>query len=782
MHSAATSAPVSPTTPATSSINRITAGMVFLSGVAGLIYEVVWTRLFSDIVGSAAVAMTVVFSVFLAALALGALGMGRIRVFGSRALRWYIALELGIALVGLMTSLCLISGRFWMAGHLPRADGGWLSLVLMLAPAILLIGPPALLMGGTLPVILNAARGWAMPRDVATRIYGWNTLGGALGALSTGLFLIWVVGIRGTLLTALLLNVAAAGIAAVIHARLRRTPVAGGTLGIEDVTVAGRQGAVSRAAWVWGGLAFWSGFTVLGYEILWGRMAKFLLGDRTMAISSLLFVFITCLGLGSLVTRWVARRWTDGSPRGVLRLTAALLLAAAALHFLLVPVALQTVAGGGLGSIIPVTTDLRARLAAIILLIAPPTLALGIVFPLLIWSAARLDEQPGRVVGLLYFVNMAGATSGAVLTTYALCRWVGTMSSFLVLTVLSVALAIGLLFFSVRLLRWKLALIPLVVAGLLAGAAHFPRSLVIVRDDERLLASGEDEYGVQVLVSTPEGHLRVRNNRLHLVYDFGHPQTAYAQQMPAHLAALLAADCSRVINIGTGYGITAGTFTLYPGVQSLETVEIIPFLARRQDAFAAGNFGYRADPRTRIIEGDGRFHLLQAREPYDIISVNVLDPYLPGSSALFTVDFWREARQRLKPGGVYTQLLWGSDVPRLLKGLQTVFPRILLFPCYGGTSLNVICFRDPPLDTMLDLHYERLTREAQQQMEALMGRPILEGVPELLRQSLVTAQTLAPHVAAEKGRLHTDDFPILEFRWAHGVSGVPVFDSPLVSQ
>jgi spermidine synthase len=754
--------------------------IVFLSGIAGLIYEVIWTRLFSDIVGSTAIAMTVVFSVFLAAMAIGALLFGRSRRFGPAALRSYGGLEIVIALSGLLTSACLIGGRFWITAHLPRADGGWSSLGLMLGPALLLVGPPALFMGGTLPLILNAVRGWTTPRGLVTNLYGWNTLGGAMGALSTGLYLIWVLGIRGTLLLALALNVAA-GVGALLLARRLRQRLGSDVLE-EQPLEAGTAAPTSPASRLWMALAFLNGFTVLGYEILWGRMAKFLLGDRTMAISVLLFVFITCLGLGSLLTRRLASRWTDGTAPGALRMAAWLMLAASALHLLLVPVALHTVEGSGLVAWLPIHSHLGARILAIIILIAPPTLALGMVFPLLIWSAQDLNRLPGRVVGLLYFVNMAGATMGAVAASYALCPWVGTLGGFLALTILCVLAAVSLHALHQPARGRKILVIGGALAVLAMGGMAFPRSLVMVRPGETLLDATEDEYGVQVMVSTPEGYLRVRNNRLHLVYDFGHPQTTYAQQMPAHLALLLAAGCERVINIGTGYGITAGTFTLYPDVQEVETVEIIPFLARRQAAFGQGNFDYAKDPRVRIIEGDGRFHLLRSRQPYDVISVNVLDPYLPGSSALFTTDFWREARQRLRPGGIYTQLLWGSDVPRLLKGLRTVFPRILLFPCYGGTSVNVVCFRDEQEGSYLDLHFERLGPRAQAELERLGGGPVPEAMPALLRQSLAVEQMLAPQVAREQGRLHSDDYPILEFRWAHGVSGVPVFDSPLIAQ
>jgi spermidine synthase len=67
----------------------VLVALFFLSGCAGLIYEVVWTRMLADIVGSTAISMTVVFSVFLAGLAAGAWAFARVRVRGAEALRLY---------------------------------------------------------------------------------------------------------------------------------------------------------------------------------------------------------------------------------------------------------------------------------------------------------------------------------------------------------------------------------------------------------------------------------------------------------------------------------------------------------------------------------------------------------------------------------------------------------------------------------------------------------------------------------------------------------------------
>jgi predicted membrane-bound spermidine synthase len=753
--------------------------LFFLSGSAGLIYEVVWTRAFADVVGSTALSMTAVFSVFLLALACGAQLFGRLDWSGRRALAAYGWLEIGIAVSALASSAALILGRTWIAVRIPESDSFAVTLGLQLAVTAVLIGIPVTLMGGTLPLILSAARSWAIPRNVVASLYGWNTLGAGCGALAAGFVLIWRFGLRGTLAFAVGLNLLAGLAALLIASRLRETrgPTIPGAAVLENEDDAG-VGSGSSAVDGRLAVAFFSGFGVLACEILWGRIAKFLLGDRTIAVSLLLFVFICALGLGSLIAPSLGRRFAAGPGRTVGRLIAWILLLGGLAHMAMVPLASATVAGGGLTGLIAFDNEFLRRVVTVAILILPPILLLGLVFPLLAWSAREIDRTPGRVIGNLYFVNTVGAVLGAAMASFVLSRSLGTLTGFLVLAGLLVTVAACWLILRAEAIRGR------VVAGLalvafIAAAVYFPKDLVQLREDEQLVEAREDEYGVQVLARTGDGTLRVRNNRLSLIYDLGEWSTSHAQQMAAHMSVLLAGECRDVLNLGTGYGITAGTYTLYDDVESIETVEILPFLVERQELFKGYNFDYLQDARVTLVQGDGRHYLVSSPHQYDIISVNVLDPYLPGSSSLFTVDFWETVHDRLRPGGVFTGLFWGADVDLLSRGLKTVFPDMLYFPAYDGTAFNIVVFRDALPDAGPSLHLDRLSLVAQFAVGGLMG-----GDPATaLRDELDRALAYDPgpvDAATASSRLHTDDFPVLEYRWFHGVEWVSILDSPMV--
>ena len=164
--------------------------------------------------------------------------------------------------------------------------------------------------------------------------------------------------------------------------------------------------------------------------------------------------------------------------------------------------------------------------------------------------------------------------------------------------------------------------------------------------------------------------------------------------------------------------------------------------------------------------------LASSEDRFDVIAVNVMDPYLPGSASLFTTDFWRIAKSRLAPGGVYSQLIWGPDANRLLQGLRTVFPTVLQFPGGWKDTYNVVAFAEA---TEPRLHLDRLTpafRQALAKFDILDPSDVFgRGLAEALRMEREARQQSSDLV------LHSDDMPILEYRWARGDRQTDTYES-----
>src|SRR5215475_12312858 len=72
------------------------------SGCSALIYEIVWYQMLQLAIGSTAVSLGVLLATFMGGLCLGSIGLPRLKLVEKNPLRVYAALELGIALCGLL--------------------------------------------------------------------------------------------------------------------------------------------------------------------------------------------------------------------------------------------------------------------------------------------------------------------------------------------------------------------------------------------------------------------------------------------------------------------------------------------------------------------------------------------------------------------------------------------------------------------------------------------------------------------------------------------------------
>jgi len=741
--------------------------LFFLSGFTGLVFEVLWTRQLSNVVGATSVAMTCVFSVFILCLSLGALIASRLRIYDRRAMVAYGLIEMLIGVAGFGTTMLMLHGDVELVRWIPLTEST-LDVLVQMAATFVLIGIPTTLMGATLPLVMNGIRSKALPSSQVTGIYGANVIGGALGALACGFVLLWWLGVTGTAWVALVVDLAL-GAAAL---GLSRGVSAAGPQ--EQAAPAPPPQAVAGArpahALLYPTLAFLTGMFALGYELLWGRLAKLYMGDRTMAIASLLFIYLACMALGSFAVGVLHRRRPAPDLRQALSRFGTLLGVAAAAH--LVSLAFIHFVIDNPSIAMRFANHALPRVLITFGAMLIPVTLLGMAFPFLMQTARRIDDRPGRAVGSLYFVNSIGAALGAFFGGFFAPRTIGTLAGFVVASVCMLAVAL-----------WCHAMGPgrpirrlargAAIAGLLVPALLLmPRDLLFYDEDQTLIAWNEDEYGIQLVTRDAQGQMFVKSNRLYVAYTLGPLVTNFTQETISYESCLLSEQCETILNIGTGYGITAGAFTVLDVVASVITIEVLPYICEIQPMFERYNFAYYNDPRVTRLCTEGRRMLAASDEQFDVITVNVMDPYIPGSSSLFTTDFWKIAKSRLAPGGVYSQLIWGPDANRLLQGLRTVFPTVLQFPGGWKDTYNVIAFAEP---TEPRLHLERVTpalREA-------LARFNIPDAEVFFRETLTTALRVEREARQQSFDLvlHTDDMPILEYRWARGDRMTDSYDS-----
>lgn len=199
----------------TDSIAGVSVWMPFIyfaSGAASLIDEVVWTRLLKLTLGNTVQASSIVVSMFMGGLALGAYIMsrhaGRIR----RPLRSYALLELyataSAASVPLILQFADAGYRSLYRGWRPSPEA---LLVVQVFVSAFIVLVPAMIMGSTLPLVAHyIARRREQVGHLVGRLYALNTFGAACGCFLAGFVFIRVLGVWGALLVAAVINLGVA--------------------------------------------------------------------------------------------------------------------------------------------------------------------------------------------------------------------------------------------------------------------------------------------------------------------------------------------------------------------------------------------------------------------------------------------------------------------------------------------------------------------------------------------------------------------------------------------
>jgi len=734
------------------------ATAAFLSGAAALFYETMWTRAFSIILGSTVYAASATFAAFIVGLGGGAWLGGRMARQKNWSLRAYAGLELLIALAAGAIGWWLHTQGDLLLPLLASKDSLAFYTFTSFSLVLVMTLPATLVMGATLPLLLQGCRWGESQRRLLGHFYFINTLGGAFGAALCGFFAIRIFGAMNSYFLAMGFNALSAGLAFAVALTATETE--------ESPAESTSDLAAPRSNPVLGEitlllLSFVSGFAVLAMEIVWTRLASFFVGNRVYAFTTLLSALLLILALGGKITEWLIRRYGVNARQLMpWLLSISALLGTVSLylcdHWISRQLATEATFPAG------DTLILFYRYLEALILMAPWLLPMAAIFPLAMSCTPRVQSEGAAAIGIYYLFNTAGCVLGSVFTGFIAVEWLGSFGwarAVLVgLAVISAIVAVVSIAGGLR--RWGAALFAI---GSIAIILKFTPTVLRapIDADGTLVVHREDEYGVFQLVRNPDNTLKVLNNRTELIYHLGDRATSFVQQMQAHLPIFYRPGAQRVLVLGSGYGITAGAMGQYSGVREIDAVEILPEMVRSAGLFEPYNFSYHRNPKIKVHVDDGRHFLARSDKKYDIISVNVSDPHLPGGSALFHREFYTLAKKHLNPGGVIVQHAFGSDMQYVLATLSQSFRNLRLFPSYSN-GYNVIASDDDL--TINEPAVLRLTSDivVKSALEEIGFRPPIHPLPYLAKALALEM----PEGGIEEQYLATDDRPRIEFAWA----------------
>ena len=666
-------ATTAPTTPALPSAleDRLPLLLILVaaSGCAALIYEVVWYQLLPLAIGSTSVSLGILLAAFMGGLCIGSLWLPRV-LPQRHPLQIYAALELGIGACAILVQFGLpFLNRIYISG----AEHGLPGMLLRATLAGICLLPPTILMGASFPVIIRWVERSRARVNWWGFFYGGNTAGAVFGCLLAGFYLLRIYDMAAATYVAAAINLFVAAASLALAANM---PDHGA---IHPLTEPDRA-VVSDRRWpIYLTIAL-SGACALAAEVVWTRLLSMLLLGTVYVFSIILAVFLTGLAIGSATGSSLLKRIDSRAALGWCQILLTVTVAWAAYTIVhILPhwkdnVLLTNNAWRMYG------LDLNRCLLALL----PATIFWGASFPLACAAAAQLGGEPGIVAGEVYAANTVGGIAGALLMSLVLIPGIGSQQSQRLLVIAS-AVA-GWLILAPLVRRSKVAAVALAASVPLVGflawkvdaipgdLIAYGRRMPINAGNSKILYTAEGRNSSVAISQWYNGTVYVNVNGH--VEATTEPYDMTLQRMVGHLPALLHPDPRSVLGIGFGAGVSAGTFTRYPGIQKITICEIEPVIPPASTKFfASQNYGVAHNPKTHIVFDDARHYLLTTTEKFDIIASDPLDVFIKGTAALYSREYFDAVKEHLNPGGMFTLYvpLYETDEPTIRSELATFF-------------------------------------------------------------------------------------------------------------
>ncbi len=680
------------------------------SGFAGLIYESIWAQYLKLLLGHSAYAQLLVLVIFMGGMALGAWVVAHYSHKMRNLLKIYAVVELCLGLFGAyFHSIYVNSMGFLQETLLINTESALsASIVLWLAGALMIL-PQSILLGSTFPLMTTAClRRFPEKsgRSIAL-LYFVNSLGGAIGVLIPGFFLVEKLGLPGTVLTAGVINVLIALSAWIASIKTEEPD----TLPIQQ---SNQTSSLLFSPKVMLLCSLITGFSSFIYEIIWIRMLSMVLGSSTHAFELMLSAFIFGLAFGSFfinqfITKLKNPLRTLAYIQIVMGCMALLTLPAYNFTFTYMASFLQSIPKTEWGYFI--LNSLNYSLCLIFML--PTTLCAGMTFPLI--TEILLQKNYGeKSIGQVYTFNTLGAIVGAILAQQWIMPNFGLKAGVGLGALVDIGLGLGMLWLCFKTFRQlsfvTASALSLISSVAVLGFVHlnplkmasgvFRQGHLLTEDKNQVVFHKDGKTATIAVVKWANSLGISTNGKTDASIAFQGPpgNDESTQIMLPVISWSLFPEARKIAVIGLGSGMSTHTFLSIPSVEQVDTIEIEPAVVE-----GAKLFGERVkltfeDKRSHLILEDARSYFTRSKSQYDLIMSEPSNPWVSGVSNLFTEEFYQLAKRSLTPKGVFAQWINLYDlsptlIASVLKAVGQHFPFYTLY-LTDNTDLLIIASKE----------------------------------------------------------------------------------------
>jgi spermidine synthase len=756
---------------------------LLISGVAGLVYQVVWTRYLALFTGHTSYAIVAVLVAFMGGLALGNAWLGTLADRIRRPLAFYAWLELGIGLYALaFPHLYEYAYGFYLTVAETTPPGSPVLLAYKFLFSLLLLLLPTVMMGGTLPVLTKMlARSLNQLTGQIANLYFINSAGAVVGVALAEFWFIPIWGLNDTVVAGAAMNLLAGAVALLVSGYIREESLGPAATKTEekDEEEPEKFSAQDIRLAIWG-IAISGGVAML-YEVAWTRLLGLAMGSSSNAFAIMLITFIMGIAVGAWLIGRIRIRRNSMNWFAWLEIGVGVSIILTMFTYERLPYWFSKLA-----NVIDRSQDnypyfqfMRGLLSFCVMII--PTTLLGMTLPLVSRISTAEIARTGRSVGRVFSFNTIGAVMGVVITGLWALPALGLARTFALGAALNICVGILILSRNARPAQKKL--VPLIIPGtvmwmILAGmllhdnwsqylTAGTWRSKPAAASFEDFKATENfsilyhrDGAGSTVTVkqSTNDGGIFLKVNGK---ADASTTTDMVTQLLLGHVPAMLHDKPEDALVIGLGSGATCGAILSHPAVQRLDAVEINSEVVESAVIFKDFNGDALNNPKMKVHVDDAKSFLQTTTNNYDIIVSEPSNPWMAGVAGLFSLEFYDACRRHLNEDGIMCQWLHIYEIPEeaintVLKTYTLIFPYTTVWTGAMGDVILIGSLK--PMDTDLDSVLDRLKQPtvAASLNQIHIARPVTFLAHQLISEEY--GRFLFPPLTEQ----HSDHFPVLD--------------------
>jgi len=310
---------------------------------------------------------------------------------------------------------------------------------------------------------------------------------------------------------------------------------------------------------------------------------------------------------------------------------------------------------------------------------------LGFTFTLISKIATRETRLPSAEIGKIYLLEGVGASIGGLIYSFFLIKALSPFQNIFIVG--GVNLLISLLFNKNILQILYLSFISIAfISNWPYYLEKYTRKLQFKPFE--LVESADSIYGNISITKTGEEFSFYENGLL--AFTSGDLLTS---EESVHYAMLEHPFPEKVLLIGGGVGGPLKEILKHP-VKKVDYVELDPLIIELSEK----HLPLIEDKRVNVAHVDGRLFVKSAAsENYDVIILNIPDPYNAMLNRFYSMEFFREAKKILTPDGIFSFSLTSSEnylnpeqayyFASIYNTLKKEFMDIKIFPGDSATFL-----------------------------------------------------------------------------------------------